>query len=129
MLIGGVLEWVLGNSFAAVVFCTFGGFWIPYGGTLVPPFAAYSSYAPRNEPEATGLATQSFSASLGDSAAEQLQIALAGSDPRVLTVFIGTYLSYLSHLCHKNKCGLCCDLSEFVCYLCTPHRRILGPRG
>jgi succinate-acetate transporter protein len=66
MIIGGVLEWVLGNSFPACVFCSFGGFWFSYGGTLIPAFATYASYAPADaQSSAEGLATQGFNASLG----------------------------------------------------------------
>ncbi|KAF4977554.1 hypothetical protein FZEAL_5925 [Fusarium zealandicum] len=65
MIIGGILEWVLGNSFPACVFCTFGGFWFSYGGTLIPAFAAYASYAPADAASpAEGLATPGFNSSL-----------------------------------------------------------------
>lgn len=59
MLVGGVLEWVLGNSFPSVVFCTFGGFWFCYGATLIPSFAAFAPYAPLDA---------GFNASLGETA-------------------------------------------------------------
>lgn len=65
MFVGGILEWVLGNSFASVVFCTFGGFWFSYGATLVPSFGAYGAYAPVGEEAALGLATRGFNASFG----------------------------------------------------------------
>ncbi|GKU00724.1 hypothetical protein FLAG1_02269 [Fusarium langsethiae] len=66
MIIGGVLEWVLGNSFPACVFCSFGGFWFSYGGTLIPAFGTYAAYAPADaQSSAEGLATQGFNASLG----------------------------------------------------------------
>lgn len=66
MLLGGILEWVLGNSFPSIVFCTFGGFWFSYGATLTPSFAAYASYAPADaKTAAEGLLTQGFNASLG----------------------------------------------------------------
>lgn len=67
MFAGGILEWVLGNSFASIVFCTFGGFWFSYGGTLVPSFGAYGSYAPPGEEAVLGLATRGFNASFGAS--------------------------------------------------------------
>jgi succinate-acetate transporter protein len=67
MIIGGVLEWVLGNSFPACVFCSFGGFWFSYGGSLIPAFAAYASYAPADATSAAeGLATRGFNASFGE---------------------------------------------------------------
>lgn len=66
MIIGGVLEWVLGNSFPACVFCSFGGFWFSYGGSLIPSFAAYASYAPADATSAAeGLTTRGFNASFG----------------------------------------------------------------
>lgn len=66
MLLSGILEWVLGNSFPCTVFCTFGCFWLSLGGTLNPSFSAYAFYAP---PDATspaaGLTTRGFNASFG----------------------------------------------------------------
>lgn len=57
MFLGGMLltfgaigEWILGNTFPAVVFFTFGGFWFSFGGTLMPFFAAISSYTPEGAP-------------------------------------------------------------------------------
>lgn len=68
MVIGGVLEWVLGNSFSSIVFCSFGGFWFSYGATLIPAFASYASYAPVDAKSgAAGLQTTGFNASLGKS--------------------------------------------------------------
>lgn len=66
MTLGGLLEWILGNSFPAVVFCTFGTFWLSYGGVLNPSFAAFSSFAGENEAGAEGLKTTGFNASLGE---------------------------------------------------------------
>jgi succinate-acetate transporter protein len=66
MIIGGILEWVLGNSFASIVFCTFGGFWLSYGGTLVPSFNAYGAYATPGGEEIIGLTTRGFNASIGE---------------------------------------------------------------
>ena len=66
MLLGGILEWVLGNSFAAVVFCAFGGFWFSFGATLNPSFYAYGFYTTPGEPTSAGLATRGFNASLGE---------------------------------------------------------------
>lgn len=65
MTLGGLLEWILGNSFPAVVFCTFGTFWLSYGGVLNPSFAAFSSFAGEDEAGAEGLKTTGFNASLG----------------------------------------------------------------
>ncbi|KAM0325823.1 hypothetical protein ACHAQA_007125 [Verticillium albo-atrum] len=66
MFLGGLLEWILGNTFPAVVFLTFSAFWFTFGATLNPSFAAFASYAP---PDATsvaeGLQTRGFNASFG----------------------------------------------------------------
>ncbi|KAF4592320.1 hypothetical protein GQ602_002619 [Ophiocordyceps camponoti-floridani] len=65
MIIGCVLEWVLGNSFFAVVFATYGGFWLSYAATLNPSFAAFSSYAgPNAQSPAEGLSSPGFLSSL-----------------------------------------------------------------
>ncbi|KAK1708421.1 hypothetical protein CaCOL14_008131 [Colletotrichum acutatum] len=66
MFVGGLLEWVLGNTFPSVVFLTFSSFWFTFGATLNPSFAAFSSYAPANATSgAEGLTTQGFNASFG----------------------------------------------------------------
>ncbi|TKW56130.1 Protein alcS [Colletotrichum tanaceti] len=66
MFVGGLLEWVLGNTFPSVVFLTFSAFWLTFGGTLHPSFAAFSSYAPAGSASgAEGLATRGFNASFG----------------------------------------------------------------
>ena len=41
---GGIGEWILGNTFPAVVFFTFGGFWGAFGATLTPSFNAINGY-------------------------------------------------------------------------------------
>jgi uncharacterized protein len=67
MILGGLLEFFLGNTFPAVVFCSFGAYWLTFGGTLLPQLNAYGAYAP---PDATspaaGLETQGFNASFGE---------------------------------------------------------------
>ncbi|VZI13341.1 unnamed protein product [Fusarium fujikuroi] len=65
MVISGIMEWILGNSFPSCVFTSFGFFYLSFGGILHPSFAAYSSYAPAdaNSP-AEGMATRGFNASL-----------------------------------------------------------------
>ncbi|GKT45339.1 protein alcS [Colletotrichum spaethianum] len=66
MFVGGLLEWVLGNTFPSVVFLTFSAFWFTFGATLNPSFAAFSSYAPAGSTSgAAGLTTQGFNASFG----------------------------------------------------------------
>uniref|UniRef100_A0A8H7KCH5 Protein alcS n=1 Tax=Bionectria ochroleuca TaxID=29856 RepID=A0A8H7KCH5_BIOOC len=65
MFLSGIFEWVLGNSFPATVFCSFGGFWFSFGGILNPSFGAYSFYATDPQKPTTGLANAKFNASLG----------------------------------------------------------------
>ncbi|KAK7756676.1 hypothetical protein SLS62_001117 [Diatrype stigma] len=65
MVIASVLEWILGNSFSSVVFITFGTFWLAFGGTLNPSFAAYAAYAPEGEAAAAGMSAPGFNASIG----------------------------------------------------------------
>lgn len=66
MLIGGLFEWILGNSFPAIVFLSFSGFWLTFGATLNPSFAAFSSYAaPDAASPSEGLETTGFNASFG----------------------------------------------------------------
>ncbi|KAL8700225.1 MAG: hypothetical protein Q9224_001063 [Gallowayella concinna] len=44
MIIGSIMEWIVGNTFPFVVFGTFGAFWLTFGATLVPSFNAYGAY-------------------------------------------------------------------------------------
>lgn len=64
MIIGGVLEFILGNTFPFVVFGSFGAFWLTIGATLQPFYYAYGSYAPPGSTsEADGLNTVGFQSS------------------------------------------------------------------
>jgi len=65
MIIGGLGEFILGNTFPFVVFTSFGGFWLTFGSTLQPVYYAYGAYAPAGQPEAAGLTTIGFNASFG----------------------------------------------------------------
>jgi len=66
MMIGGFLEFILGNTFPFVVFTSFGAFWLTFASTLQPFYAAYTSYAPAGATSpAEGLMTQGFTASFG----------------------------------------------------------------
>ncbi|KAF5543687.1 GPR1 [Fusarium phyllophilum] len=65
MVISGIMEWILGNSFPSCVFTSFGYFYLSFGGILHPSFAAYSSYAPADaKSPAEGMTTRGFNASL-----------------------------------------------------------------
>ncbi|KFH47467.1 hypothetical protein ACRE_016310 [Hapsidospora chrysogenum ATCC 11550] len=46
LTLGGIGEWILGNTFPATIFCMFGGFWLTFGATIVPGFGAYGTYSP-----------------------------------------------------------------------------------
>ena len=63
MLVGGLLEFFLGNTFPAVVFMTFGGFWFSLASTLVPSFGAYAAYSPDSTDPAAGSTAPGFQAS------------------------------------------------------------------
>lgn len=65
MLVGGFLEFILGNTFPFVVFSSFGAYWLAFASTLTPFYYAYGSYAPSGDAEAAGLSTVGFTASFG----------------------------------------------------------------
>ncbi|KAF7562244.1 hypothetical protein G7046_g1899 [Stylonectria norvegica] len=45
LLLGGIGEWLLGNTFPATVFTLFGAFWFTFGATIVPGYGAYGAYS------------------------------------------------------------------------------------
>ncbi|KAF4338981.1 GPR1 [Fusarium beomiforme] len=59
VLLGGIGEWILGNTFPSTVFFTFGGFWFSFGTTIVPDSGAYSTYS-TDGTAAKGLANPQF---------------------------------------------------------------------
>lgn len=64
MLVGGILEFILGNTFPFVVFSSFGAFWLTLASTLQPFYYAYGLYAPPDATsEAAGLNTVGFQSS------------------------------------------------------------------
>jgi succinate-acetate transporter protein len=65
MMLGGFLEFILGNTFPFVVFTSFGAFWLTFAATLQPFYYAYGLYAPAGQPESAGLSTVGFTASFG----------------------------------------------------------------
>ncbi|KAF3345543.1 Calnexin-like protein [Verticillium dahliae VDG2] len=66
MFLGGLLEWILGNTLPSVIFLTFSAFWLSFAATLVPDFNAYAAYAPADSTSvAEGLQTRGFNASFG----------------------------------------------------------------
>ncbi|KAK5070066.1 hypothetical protein LTS08_001240 [Lithohypha guttulata] len=42
--VGGIGEWILGNTFSSVVFFTFGGYWGAFGATVTPFYNAVAAY-------------------------------------------------------------------------------------
>ncbi|EPS35277.1 hypothetical protein H072_11525 [Dactylellina haptotyla CBS 200.50] len=64
-LIGGLLEFFLGNTFPFVVFTAFSGFWFTLGGTLTPQFNAMGAYSASGNNGVEGGATMAFNASFG----------------------------------------------------------------
>jgi uncharacterized protein len=62
MLVGGFLEFILGNTFPFVVFMSFGAFWLSFAATLQPFYSAYGSYSTTGVPT-DGLKTVGFTAS------------------------------------------------------------------
>src|ERR1700712_3526094 len=53
MILGGFLEFILGNTFPFVVFTSFGAFWLSFGATLTPYYNASIAYLP-SDPAASG---------------------------------------------------------------------------
>ena len=53
MVLGGFLEFILGNTFPFVVFGTFGAFWLTFGATLTPFYNAAVAYQPEEPATAT----------------------------------------------------------------------------
>lgn len=64
MIVGGFLEFILGNTFPFVVFSSFGAFWLSFAATLQPFYYAYGSYSTTGM-EADGIKTVGFTASFG----------------------------------------------------------------
>ncbi|KAH8709972.1 hypothetical protein GQ44DRAFT_453765 [Phaeosphaeriaceae sp. PMI808] len=60
MVLGGIGEWILGNTFPFVVFTSFGAFWLGYGATLQPFYNSYGAYAVKTTQGSTGLETTGF---------------------------------------------------------------------
>lgn len=48
LLIGGLLEFFIGNTFSFVVFCSYGGFFFALGATMMPVFNATPPYLMEN---------------------------------------------------------------------------------
>lgn len=53
MILGGTMEFILGNTFPSVVFCMFGAFWLSYAATLQPFYNAAIAYDPNHPDQAS----------------------------------------------------------------------------
>ncbi|KAF2850482.1 hypothetical protein T440DRAFT_479181 [Plenodomus tracheiphilus IPT5] len=65
MILGGLGEWILGNTFPFVVFASFGAFWLGYAATLQPTYGAYSLYRDPSNASSTGLESVGFNVGVG----------------------------------------------------------------
>lgn len=65
MIIGGFLEFILGNTFPFVVFGSFGAFWLTFGATLTPYFNSFGAYSPDPSIPSEGLTTPEFLSTFG----------------------------------------------------------------
>ncbi|KAK9453430.1 GPR1/FUN34/yaaH family-domain-containing protein [Dipodascopsis uninucleata] len=63
LIISGILEFFLGNTFSFVVFSGFGGFWLSFAATLIPSFNAVGAYSPTGDSLVLGIVTPGFQAS------------------------------------------------------------------
>jgi succinate-acetate transporter protein len=67
LLISGLLEFFLGNTFSFVIFMSFAAFWLTFAITIQPVYGAFTSYAPPGSTSpAAGLATEGFNSSFGE---------------------------------------------------------------
>jgi len=65
MILGGIGEFIVGNTFPMVVFCSFGAFWATFGATLQPFYSAYGNYAAYDTTAHTGLDAPEFNNAFG----------------------------------------------------------------
>ncbi|KAH7002574.1 GPR1/FUN34/yaaH family-domain-containing protein [Ilyonectria destructans] len=128
MFLSGILEWVLGNSFPSIVFCTFGTFWLSLGGTLNPSFGAYAFYAPADATSpAAGLATTGFNASLGFWLLSMglLAIVFAICALRTNVIFVIMFLSIIPALALLTA-AFWLQADDFVGTAQTVHKLFVG---
>lgn len=114
MVLGGSLEFVLGNTFPFVVFTSFGAFWLSFGATLQPFFNAYGAYAPPGATSiAEGLTTVGFNSSFGMFTSSTpfmlgvMRPLLTIHSYRILSTFHGCALPCLSSVFSPHQYCLC----------------------
>lgn len=64
-IISCIFELILGNTFPAVFFGVFGGYFLSFGATLTPSFGAFLAYSPDPTMPAEGIETPGFLSGLG----------------------------------------------------------------
>lgn len=96
MVISGVMEFIIGNTFPFVVFCSFGAFWLTFATTLVPFYNAYGAYS-TTESIADGLNTQGFNASFGKFLIKKRLLDLLGANEYLQNP--GFFLLFFGLLC------------------------------
>ncbi|KAG9251372.1 GPR1/FUN34/yaaH family-domain-containing protein [Emericellopsis atlantica] len=122
MVLGGVGEWILGNTFPALVFLVFGGYWLSLGGTLIPGYGAYATYSTTGNP-AEGLEEPEFFATfaffLVAMAMVCFVLAVAGLRTNVvllgiLTLLVPTFATLAASFfaASKGKLGLSLTLQH-----------------
>ncbi|KFY87974.1 hypothetical protein V500_06652 [Pseudogymnoascus sp. VKM F-4518 (FW-2643)] len=74
LLVGGLLECLIGNTFSSVVFMSFGCFYLTLAATLQPFYGAYAAYSPSPTDPAAGLETEGFNASFETALAQKFQV-------------------------------------------------------
>lgn len=65
MVLGGIGEWILGNTFPFVVFTSFGAFWLSFAATLQPFYHTYAAFADPATEGSTGLEAVGFNVGVG----------------------------------------------------------------
>ncbi|THX15275.1 alpha/beta-hydrolase [Aureobasidium pullulans] len=63
-ILGAVGDWIAGNTFPAIVFSLFGGFWCAFATTMIPSAGAFSVYSSDSSNTALGLQSPAFLSSL-----------------------------------------------------------------
>ncbi|KAF7586603.1 hypothetical protein BBP40_008630 [Aspergillus hancockii] len=62
-ILGGIGEWIIGNTFSCALFFTYGTFWIVQGTSLIPFFATGLLYSPTSN-VMDGMQTPSYNATV-----------------------------------------------------------------
>jgi len=122
MIVSGLLEFFLGNTFQFILFCGYGtafatqirirnqtlltvfsgSFWLSLGATLTPYFGAYEHYSADATNAAAGLSSVGFNASFGR-ATKSLKRNLLTKESRLLLGLHGRILLPGLYLCASNK--------------------------